>query len=193
MKQGIATRSKIGESACGDAYLIENLDDRTVVCVVDGAGHGENAAVASQKAIVLLKQNLKLEPEDMIKMCHKELINTRGAVIGIAVIHEKENTLSYIGVGNISAVLVRDIASQTESRHLTSLSGIMGYNLRTVKTFRYPYRTGDILTMFSDGISSRVDIPSYLSSSKDDLQDIANLILREHGKNEDDATIVMVS
>ena len=84
--------------------------------------------------------------------------------------------------------VLRNIGNTKKALHLMSMNGIVGYNLKKVKVFEYPYRPGDIVVMFSDGISSRIDLFEFLP--KEDLQAAAQMILERHGKN-DDATILL--
>ena len=112
---------------------------------------------------------------------HEALIGTRGAVIGICEI--QNGTLSYIGVGNIAAQIVQN---GEQRQHLTSTSGVLGWNLRTVKEFKYAFQSG-WLVMNSDGIG-RFSSSEYLS---DDLDAMAANILKDHRKD-DDATVVIV-
>ncbi len=69
----------------------------------------------------------------------------------------------------------------------TSMSGVLGWNLRKVKEFKYDFHAG-WLVMNSDGIG-RFSASEYAS---DDLHAMAAKIQNEHGKDNDDATVVVV-
>jgi serine phosphatase RsbU (regulator of sigma subunit) len=180
------SRPKQGEEVNGDAYHVERFEkgtkeEKLLVAVVDGLGHGKNACVASKTAVDFIKSHKHLTLPEMVTGVHQALIGTRGAVIGICDIHN--GTLSYIGVGNISAQIINN---EEQRQHLTSTNGVLGWNLRTVKVFKYAFRSG-WLVMNSDGIG-RFSSPEYLS---DDLAAMASNILNEHRKD-DDATVVIV-
>ncbi len=185
MRFGVATRPKDGETANGDAYFVREFDSKALMAVIDGIGHGKEANIAAMKAVSFLEKHYCEDLTTIVKKCHEELRGTRGAVLGVALIKKKENILSYAGVGNISARIVK----RGEESHLTSMDGIVGYNLRKVREFQYPYSRGDIVLMFSDGISHRFSISGFLM--EEGVQKIAEDILQENGKN-DDATVLVV-
>jgi len=159
-------------------YITRKLD----CAVVDGLGHGKNACVASKTAVDFIKSHKHLTMKEMIKGIHKALLGTRGAVIGICDIRDGE--LSYIGVGNISAQIAND---KSQQQHLTSMSGVLGWNLKKIKELKYDFHAG-WLVMNSDGIGG-FNASEYAS---DDLQAMAEKIQNEHGKDNDDATVVVV-
>ncbi len=180
------SRPKRGEDVNGDAYHVERFEnghneEKLLIAVIDGLGHGENACVASKTAVDYIKSHKSLTLKEMVTGVHKALIGTRGAVVGICAI--QNGTLSYIGVGNISAQIVNNAEQQ---QHLTSTSGVLGWNLRKVKEFKYAFQSG-WLVMNSDGIG-RFSFSEYLS---DDLDAMASNILNEH-RRDDDATVVIV-
>ena len=186
-KMEIATisRPKPGEAVNGDAYCIERCSDETgeeklLIAVVDGLGHGKNACSASKTAVDFIKSHNQLPIKELVQDIHKALQGTRGVVIGICAI--QSGKLSYIGVGNISAQIV---STEGHQQHLTSTSGVLGWNLRKVLEFNYDFPSG-WLVMNSDGIG-RFASSEYLSN---DLHAMTSKILHEHGKN-DDATIVI--
>ncbi|MHC1636502.1 MAG: PP2C family serine/threonine-protein phosphatase [Candidatus Methanospirareceae archaeon] len=178
------SRPKFGESVSGDAYLVEcykeDEEEKVLIAVIDGLGHGKKAESTSKAAIDFIKLHKNLPLEEMVKGIHRDLIGTRGAVIGIAKISPPE--LSYIGIGNISAQIVNE---KGKSFHLTSMSGVLGWNLRKVKEFRYDFRSG-WLVMNTDGIGSFA-AHEHVS---EDLHAMATEIMKEYEKD-DDATIVI--
>jgi hypothetical protein len=191
MEVAALSRPKPGEDANGDAYLVEkcydndspDTEEKVLIAVVDGVGHGKNAEIASRTTIDFIKSHKHkyLSLKDMVKSLHNALLGTRGAVIGICELSSGE--LSYVGIGNISAQIV----SQKEQYHLTSMNGVLGWNLRKVNEFKYNFSSG-LLVMNSDGIG-RFTASEYIS---DDLPAMASKIMNQRGKDNDDATIVIV-
>ena len=196
MEIAAISRPKQGEDANGDAHLVEccrcnaengDVDggEKMLIAVVDGLGHGKDACIASKTAVDFIKSHKHFTMKEMIKGIHKALLGTRGVVIAISMISQgsREGELSYIGVGNISAQIVR---KEMQQQHLTSTSGVLGWNLKKVKEFKYDFLSG-WLVMNSDGIG-RFNASEYVS---EDLQAMAARILDEH-RRDDDATIVVV-
>jgi hypothetical protein len=194
MKIGVAARPKLGETVSGDAYYLADVGGQTLVCLIDGIGHGEEGHNASAKMVQFLEENGSLDLDELIARGHQELRGTRGAVVGVALIRERDNFISYAGIGNISAVVVDTADGGTgavPARHLISVGGIVGCNLRKVKKFECPYRGGDALIMYTDGVSSRFSPSDYVDSASDP-QEIADRILKEQGKDNDDATVIVI-
>lgn len=187
MQFGVISEALKGQTVCGDAYFIKEFENKVLIAVIDGLGHGTDAAVAADTTVEYLKNNYRKNLTEIIKSCHEELKKTRGAAIGIALIDLKSSALRYAGVGNIE---VR-VKSQTTIR-LVSVSGILGYNLCKVREEEFPYRQGDIIILHSDGISAKFDLnlypPEFLGQHP---QTIAERIAAEFGRERDDLTIVV--
>jgi len=186
MKIEVITIPKEGETENGDAYFVRETDGCTVLAVIDGIGHGDLAHVASQKVVECLEAccNPDMDPgQDLdfaIRSCHEALQSTRGAVLAIA--HVVDDCIRFVGIGNITALKVRDGES-----HFTSMNGIVGRNLKNVKVFSYPYNEGDTILMYSDGIRGLDTINYDLSL---DLHELGGAILRDH-RVDDDSTILL--
>ena len=187
MQFGTVRRALEGQEVCGDAYFIKAFENKVLIAVIDGLGHGYDAAVAANTAVEYIKNNYKKGLTEIIKGCHEEMKETRGAAIGIVLIDLESSTLRYTGVGNIE---VR-VKSRTVIRPI-SINGILGYNLRQVREEEFPYRQGDIIILHSDGISTKFDLnlypPEFLGQHP---QAIAERIAAEFGRESDDLTIVV--
>ncbi|RJQ29299.1 MAG: stage II sporulation protein E [Peptococcaceae bacterium] len=187
MQFGIINEALKGQTVCGDAYFIKEFENKVLIAVIDGLGHGSDAAIAANRAVAYLKSHYEKSLTDIIKGCHEELKKTRGAAIGLALIDLDRFILRYAGVGNIEA----RVKSRTTIRPV-SVSGILGYNLRKVKEEEFPYRPGDLIILHSDGISGKFDFnifpPEFLGQHP---QTIAERIAAEFCRGRDDFTIVV--
>ena len=186
MKIEVITIPKEGETENGDAYFVRETDGCTVLAVIDGIGHGNLAHAASQKVVKCLEAccNPDMDSDQdldfAIRSCHEALQSTRGAVLAIARI--MDDSIWFVGIGNITALKVRD-----EESHFTSMNGIVGRNLKNVKVFSYPYNEGDTILMYSDGIRG-LDTVNYDLSR--DLHELGEAILLNH-RVDDDSTILL--
>ena len=178
------SRPKKGESVNGDAYFAKEFDGAVLMGVIDGLGHGEEANYASRKALSYLERHFHFDLISLIKGCHAELQGTRGVALGLIKVKQGDNHLTFSGVGNIGARIIG-----AKSLHLRSMNGIVGHNLREVKELWYPYEDKDIILMFSDGISSRIDLFELLGLGE--LPAMAERIMQEYSKDEDDATVLL--
>ena len=185
MKFGIASRPVSGKYN-GDMYMIKEFDHRVLVSVIDGLGHGKRAAVASSRCIKSLGKNYKEGLTEILKHCDNDIRKTSGVVMGIISIDLELSTISYAGVGNISARLVGK-----NSTHFISRDGIVGYRFPKIKEYTYSYTKGDTILMHSDGISSKVVEYPSLKIRTQDVEETANEILRLYGRENDDATVVV--
>ena len=188
VKIGVATRPLVGYVDNGDGYLVERWDDTLFLAVFDGLGHGKNAAEASEKCLMSLKVTCTKELPTIFAACDQELKGTRGVVMGIALIDLTKLSLRYAGVGNITTKVV----GFERSTHLISMDGIIGYTLPTIRIFTHQLAPEDLVVMHSDGISSS----SLLKYSSErmrrlDPRIVAEEIVKDYSKKEDDATILI--
>jgi len=187
MEFGIVYRPKSGRSVSGDAYLIKEEEEATLICLVDGLGSGEGAAEAAQAAIGCVEVNGTLSLSDIMAKCHQALKGTRGAVIALTRISFAESTVTFVGVGNIG-IHVRSTAPIKP----ISKNGIVGYRLPRLKEFAYPYSPGDIFVLHTDGISNRFTLDNAMwMQEAQDVQTLADEIAQNFGKENDDLTVII--
>jgi len=185
LKFGIASRPILGLNVNGDAYVTEEWNGQTLVAVIDGLGHGEEACIASTQAKEYILQNRIKDVEPLILGLHADLHATRGIAIGLAKIDRTTNQLFFCGIGNIEVHIIGE-----PPMHPASLDGIVGMNLRKVKRYEYRYDSLKAVILHSDGISSKFEISDY-PASYEHPQETSEQILNEWGQKEDDATIVI--
>lgn len=178
-----------GELLSGDKWIACKIQDGFYCLVVDGLGHGFEAAEAARLAVKRFKENLSLNPASMIDVLHRALRGTRGAAGAVARINFKQHELEYAGLGNITGLLV----TNSDFKHLTSLNGTLGYEARKITAFTLPWSAQSVLVMHSDGLSSRVSEDTALSDNQSNSASIiaASLYLHQ-SKAIDDATVMVV-
>ena len=177
------TKPKTGEILNGDAFLELNNENIQFLSVIDGLGHGPNAHKAAEKAVNTMRNNNDMDLINLFEFLHKDLHDTRGVVAAILKFDLSNETLEYIGLGNI------ELHCTNSNIKPISMAGILGHNWRMPKVFNFKYQKNDLFTMFSDGISRRFNIHSYSDGS---CEYIANRIFDDHGKGHDDATIMVI-
>ncbi len=183
MEIHVETRSMKGESANGDFYLVHDEQGIKFLCVIDGLGHGPLASEASTKAAGLLKENADMDLNSLFEVVGKELRQTRGVAVSVLKFDTVKETLEYGGIGNVET-----FCTNKEIKPI-SYGGVLGHHWRRPKVFKYEYGPGDIFVVFSDGVSTRFDIHDY---EKLDCERMAKKILQEHGKDHDDATVMVI-
>jgi len=184
---GIWTQPHPGEVVNGDAYCIKRRDERTLLAVIDGLGHGEGAKEAARVALDVLDDWMDERPDELLRAEHDALRTTRGAVMGIVVLDHAAETFQYAGVGNI-AVRVFGTAEHVAP---ISANGTLGLRLGSLRLWTYPWTEGATVLMASDGLSESWDIQSYPGILKRSPQLLAGILMRDYGRGTDDATILV--
>jgi phosphoserine phosphatase RsbX len=180
---GTAQRALVGQSVCGDAILVLRGGCTTIV-LADGLGHGPKAAEASAALCAFVEAHVTDGLEDLLGGASEALSHTRGAAGAIMRIDEHASSMEFAGVGNVEvqAVSARPIRP-------FCAPGIIGQRLRKIIRFEYLLEPGDVLAMYSDGVSSRFALEDYAGRPADEA---AQAILAAHGKNHDDASCIVI-
>jgi anti-sigma regulatory factor (Ser/Thr protein kinase) len=176
-----------GEEACGDAWAVVMDQERlATVLVADGLGHGPEAARASQAAVQTLRKHPGLPPAPLMDAIHSALPATRGAAVALAQIDFGSKELHFVGVGNISGIVM----THESSKHLISHNGIVGHNIRKVQQFTLPWMDDAVGVMHSDGLTTNWDIRAYPGLLACHPALIAGVLYRDFARDRDDATVI---
>ena len=190
VEYGVANSILPGQSASGDRHLVCCGGDGILIAAIDGLGHGEEAAIAAEAAISILKAS-RYEPViSLLERCHEGLRSTRGVVLSLASIDPKHGMMTWIGVGNVQGVLMRAGAKKGRAEEVLLLrGGVVGSQLPALQAAVLPIAKGDTLVFVTDGIRSEfVDGLSALESP----QRAADKILKQHGSGNDDALVLVL-
>jgi anti-sigma regulatory factor (Ser/Thr protein kinase) len=179
-----------GGRICGDSWLVRTVRDRTLVAVVDGLGHGPEAALASSEAIRVIGDSADASPSQLVELAHVALRPTRGAALAIVNVNVATGVVDFAGVGNISVTLQ---GPDGTSRSLASLNGTVGHAIRRVQEFRYAWPAGGMLVTHTDGITGRWRTDNYPGLLRHHPQLMAGALYRDALRGRDDATIVALS
>src|SRR5262245_34806908 len=80
----VAGLALTGQDVSGDLHLVQPFDHGVLVAAVDGLGHGPAAASAARAAVATLAAHAHESVVLLLKRCHEELRETRGAVLTLA-------------------------------------------------------------------------------------------------------------
>jgi negative regulator of sigma-B (phosphoserine phosphatase) len=183
-----AGRPRPGESESGDAYLVRNLTDAVLVAVVDGLGHGAEAARASRAAIAVADAFAASSLAQIAMRCHEALRETRGAVLTLARIDGRQGTLTWLGIGNVAAVLIRGHGSKVREV-LVPRGGLVGHQLANLVPASLSVSSGDTLIVTTDGVNWDPDDGPL---AMDAAGPMARGLLDAYAVTTDDATVVVV-
>jgi phosphoserine phosphatase RsbX len=184
-----ATLPLPGQSESGDLCLIKRVGKGTLVAVVDGLGHGQEAAGAAQAAVGALDQYAREPLIDLVRRCHDAMVGLRGVVLGLAYLDPQAATMTWLGVGNVGGMLLRaDLGNRPSRITLVPSAGFIGAE-RTHPTSRsVPLALGDTVVLFSDGVREGFAESLVLSKSP---QEIADFVITRHVKGNDDALVLV--
>ena len=186
----VASRAIAGQRQSGDAALVCASGEGILVAVVDGLGHGEEAAAAAAEAIRTLREQAGQPVESIFQRCHEILQTTRGAAIALARLDASRSTGTWSGVGNVEGILVTPSRhGQGRKQYLTNCGGVVGYHLPPVRASAFEISAGDLLIFATDGIDEDFatrDIPHGPPYR------VARAILDRHGKATDDALVLVL-
>jgi phosphoserine phosphatase RsbX len=148
---GAHTEPAVGQTRSGDTYVVREAGDVTLVAVIDVLGHGPHAAdVADRAQEHLGSVELTLDAGRVMQSLHQALRGTRGAAAMLCLL--QGTSLSGCGVGNV------ELRAQGSQVPIFLNPGIIGQNVRQMRVFGAELRVGSRLILFSDGISSRLDL-----------------------------------
>lgn len=163
---------------------------RTVtMLLVDGLGHGPEAAKVAQAAIATLALALApgLRPERQIEAAHEAMGRIRGAALAVAQYDADEGQLYFAGVGNIGACIIEGGIR----RQLMSHNGIVGHNMRKLRQIIYPCAPGALTVMHSDGIATQWDLEQHPGLAQREPALVAGVLLRDYARQRDDACVLV--
>jgi phosphoserine phosphatase RsbX len=186
---GVATLALAGQSESGDLHLVAPVSNGVLVAVVDGLGHGEEAAAAARLAVQTLERFADEPPLFLLQRCHASLKGTRGVVMSLARFDAPRGTMTWLGVGNVEGILHHSNWAERSMRDsLVTRGGIVGGELPAVQAGVIPVEAGDTLVFSTDGIRGGF---SEDVSAREQPQRLADLLLSRYGKGTDDALVLV--
>ena len=125
----------------------------------------------------------------VIKHCHRELRGSRGVVMSLAAFSVRDETMTWVGVGNVTGLLLRaDQGAERPRETLLSRGGVVGYNLPSLYPVVHSVYPGDTLVFASDGLRSGFTDGVILDDSP---QQIADHLLENYSRGTDDALVLV--
>jgi anti-sigma regulatory factor (Ser/Thr protein kinase)/serine/threonine protein phosphatase PrpC len=184
---GAWSRPHPKERVNGDAYFILTREERTLLAVIDGLGHGAGAKEAADAAIDALEEWTGEGVDEVLLAAHDVLRATRGAVMGVAVIDRALERVHYAGVGNIA---VRAF-NTPEAFSPIPANGTLGARLGKIRVWSARWTEGATILMASDGLSDSWHISAYPGLLARSPQLLAGILMRDYGRKADDATVLV--
>jgi serine/threonine protein phosphatase PrpC len=186
----VAARPMDGQAVSGDLQVVEPVERGVLAAVIDGVGHGEEAGAAAQKAADILKKHAGESVISLVRRCHAALAETRGAVMTLVSLDAPDDTMTWMGVGNVEGRLLR---AESSAGYLCEgvllRNGLVGYQLPALQASVTSILPGDLLVLATDGIHADFDRGIVLHEK---VEQIAQKILSRNFKGNDDALVLVV-
>jgi serine phosphatase RsbU (regulator of sigma subunit) len=178
------------EEPSGDLHVVVPFENGALVALLDGLGHGSEAAAASRAAAPVLEAHAGEEVLSLMQRCHEAARRTRGIAMCVASCNARDATMNWIGVGNVAAVLCRARATPGyRDEAMAARGGVVGFLLPPLRASTLRVFAGDTLIMTTDGIRDGFIAAALIEHSP---QEAAESILARFAKASDDAHVVVV-
>jgi anti-sigma regulatory factor (Ser/Thr protein kinase)/serine/threonine protein phosphatase PrpC len=185
---GAVSLAAPGERVCGDGWGFSQDGGRTAMMVVDGLGHGPDAAEAASVALEAFAEDPMAAPRDMLVRTHGALRRTRGAAVMVLQADAGAGIVRSAGAGNVVGRLV----SGTSDRSVLCQHGTAGVTIRTPDETRTPWPPHALIVLCSDGIETRWKADELVPVLGRDPALAAALLARDHSRGRDDATVAVL-
>jgi serine phosphatase RsbU (regulator of sigma subunit) len=184
-----ASRALPGEPSSGDLQVVKAFSGGVLVAALDGVGHGGEAATAAMIAGAILEAHAADPVIVLVQRCHEALRATRGVTMSVASFNVSKGLLTWLGVGNVEGVLLRQSAAPVGAEESLLLrAGVVGLQLPSLDVDVIPVSEGDTLIFATDGIRS--NFARGLARSHPPRKAAENILAR-YGKTTDDALVLV--
>ena len=186
---GVSSLTHRGETDSGDKCVVTTFPEGVLVAVIDALGHGEQAAYAAEVAARTLQQHAHESLSVLVTRCHAMMRSTRGAAISLAFFDWHRRTMTWLGIGNVTGVLLHaDPGVDARATPLLVRGGVVGDHLPDLQSSVVPLAADTTLVMTTDGVCG--DYTEVLSATLEPRH-LAKRILDGYARHDDDATVLV--
>ncbi len=188
---------RAGEIISGDHGAFIRLDDqRLVIGLADGLGHGDAARAAADRAIAALRKAARGDVTEILASAEAETAGTRGCVMAVASLkvgHGGENAageVTHAGAGDITT----RICGTSRDHPFTGTARVLGRpdpRKKPVPIERASFSRGEALLMFTDGIKHRASLPPELLRQRQHPLVLCHHLLGGFSRGHDDALVLV--
>lgn len=184
----VAARTMPGEVSSGDISVVERVRDGALLAVIDGLGHGVEAAKAAAAAEKKVRECAGEPLTVILEHCHQALRGTRGVVMTLVHVNEYKDTLTWMGVGNVEGRMWSAVPGETLVRQAPPLrGGVVGHHVPRLSSTTLPLTRGDLIVLSTDGIKNDFHEEFRLRGT---VKQIADHIVNDYWVEMDDALVL---
>lgn len=179
-----------GQLRSGDAFLVQKTGSGVLIAVVDGLGHGDEAADVAEQALASVRKTAEHSLAGSLTACHRALRGSRGVVMTLVSMDADRGTLSWVAIGNVDAAVLRPArgGGPTQRWSVPLRGGVVGDRLPEVRESTAALADGDTFVAATDGMSR-----SFLEGI--DLSQDADRLARDlhttYARADDDALVLI--
>ncbi|MGM0575198.1 MAG: SpoIIE family protein phosphatase [Myxococcota bacterium] len=189
---GVMGRPFHGERRNGDHGAFVRRGPRLVAAICDGLGHGHLARRASDRVIGAFRRHADAPLLEIMEACDAAAEETRGAVLGLLGWDEDTRELTFTGMGNVGAMVVRPF----ETKRFLSAPGVLGgshhIRRRRRRVEHLTLERRDVVVLYTDGLRSNVRMDQDPAVLRRPPVLIAQHLLEEHTRPHDDALLFVM-
>jgi len=189
MEWAAASRPHMAGTESGDACVVTPVEHGLLIAVADGLGRGPDAARVARQALRTVENSTRTSPAELLEQCHAAMHGTRGAVLGIALVDSRESSLSWVGVGDVRAMLCRaEPVGPGKLDVLHSHNGIVGRSLPRLRPVLRSLLDGDVIVVATDGLERGIEPDPR---ADEPVERIASGLLERFAVKTDDALVLV--
>ncbi len=170
----------------GDALAVITNQTQTRWLHVDGLGHGQEAAEAVKGTEEILRENAPLET--LMESLDHRLRGSRGAVGLLCEADHAQNTITFVGVGDMSAYLI----CNGERRNIAFSPGILGHDHRNPRSESVQFPPQALFLTSSDGLRRNWTLRSFPGLWRLHPQLIALVLAQITSRGNDDRSLFVI-
>lgn len=188
LRWAVAMRPFPGQTSCGDAFAVVDTASGAVLAVIDGLGHGPEAAAAAQAAAAAIRTNALAPVEVLLERCHGAMAGSRGAVATVAQIARHSGLMRWAGIGNVEGVVARRSAGGSRIAYAPLRGGILGSVFEGARAGQLDLAPGELLALATDGLQG-----SFVDRLRPGAEpaEMAGELLAAFSRPDDDALVLV--
>ncbi|WP_085993417.1 SpoIIE family protein phosphatase [Oceanobacillus senegalensis] len=180
-------KPKKGNYYCGDSYFYAETENEFLCVIADGLGSGEYATESSQIVIQIIKENMNISVEELVKKANQQLYGKRGVVLGILKMDFSKKEYSFSSIGNIGVI---QYTAEKKKRSIPN-SGYLGGYERPFKVFKDTLEDNMTFIMFSDGVKDKELSKLYIKDKEVECITKSYVYISED-ERKDDTTFIAI-
>ena len=185
MRCGSALRSAKGFVPCGDVTLEARHEHGVLLAVIDGLGHGPDAAESAHAAREAARRSAGQSLRRVFEGCDTALAGLRGAVMSAIAVRDGVG-VRFAGIGNVELFGPPGVARPV------CVAGMLGRGLKVWREYPLEVVPGHRWVLASDGVRVRDAAKVIADAAKLSVTDAATQILQHAGRDEDDVGVLVV-